>query len=160
MKRTLPVCAVAAAVSLSACALPPGMEGSGASPTESFETLPPPGYGTLRQDEISLSLISGPLRILVTPLEESVTRVAAPDTYRRLSSMANSAKMSTPHSTSKKRLPRTAKTIQMGRRSMNTRVFRVGSPAALAVHSGPAPYEFALQTIGVPTSTVPAAASR
>ncbi len=89
MKRTLPVCAVAAAVSLSACALPPGMEGSGASPTQSLDTLPSPGYGTLRQDEISLSLISGPLRILVTPLEESVTRVAAPDTYRRLSSMAN-----------------------------------------------------------------------
>jgi len=63
----------------------------GATPAvpDSFETLPPPGYGTLRQDEISLSLTSGALRILVTPLEESVTRVTAPDTYRRLSSMSN-----------------------------------------------------------------------
>jgi len=51
--------------------------------------LPPPGYGTLRQDEVSLSLTSGSLRILVTPLEESVTRVTAPDTYRRLSSISN-----------------------------------------------------------------------
>ena len=85
----LPAYAVAVSVLLSACALPPGMEGVGATATDAFETLPPPGYGTLRQDEISLSLTSGPLRILVTPLEESVTRVAAPDTYSRLSGMAN-----------------------------------------------------------------------
>jgi len=74
---------------LSGCAVPPGMEGGTATTTDSFETLPPPGHGTLRQDEISLSLSSGALRILVTPLEESATRVTAPDTYRRLSSMSN-----------------------------------------------------------------------
>ena len=74
---------------LNGCAVPPGMEGGTATVTDSFETLPPPGYGTLRQDEISLSLTSGTLRILVTPLEESATRVTAPDTYRRLSSLSN-----------------------------------------------------------------------
>ncbi len=74
---------------LSGCAVPPGMEGGTATTTDSFETLPPPGHGTLRQDEISLSLTSGALRILVTPLEESATLVTAPDTYRRLSSMSN-----------------------------------------------------------------------
>ena len=74
---------------LSGCAVPPGMESGAATATDSFETLPPPGYGTLWQDEISISLTSGALRILVTPLEESATRVTAPDTYRRLSSMSN-----------------------------------------------------------------------
>jgi hypothetical protein len=74
---------------LNSCAIPPGMEGGTAAATDSFETLPPPGYGTLRQDEISLSLTSGALRILVTPLEESATRVTAPDTYQRLSAMSN-----------------------------------------------------------------------
>ncbi len=74
---------------LSGCAVPPGMQAGTATATDSFETLPPPGHGTLRQDEISLSLTSGALRILVTPLEESATRVTAPDTYRRLSSMSN-----------------------------------------------------------------------
>ena len=73
---------------LSGCAVPPGMEGGSATTSDSFEALPPPGHGTLRQDEISLSLTSGALRILVTPLEESATRVTAPDTYRRLSSMS------------------------------------------------------------------------
>ena len=73
---------------MSGCAVPPGMEG-GSAATDSFERLPPPGHGTLRQEEISLSLTSGALRILVTPLEESATRVTAPDTYRRLSSMSN-----------------------------------------------------------------------
>ena len=87
--RALLVFALVALFLLSGCAVPPGMEGGSATNTDSFETLPPPGYGTLRQDEISLSLTSGALRILVTPLEESATRVTAPDTYRRLSSMSN-----------------------------------------------------------------------
>ena len=78
-----------AASVMSGCAVPPGMEGGSAPAADSFGTLPPPGHGTLRQDEISLPLTSGDLRILVTPLEESATRVTAPDTYRRLSSLSN-----------------------------------------------------------------------
>ena len=81
---------------MSGCAVPPGMEG-GSAATDSFERLPPPGHGTLRQEEISLSLTSGALRILVTPLEESATRVTAPDTYRRLSSMSNAHRLSLIH---------------------------------------------------------------
>ncbi|MHB1193371.1 MAG: hypothetical protein ACYC6F_10015 [Longimicrobiales bacterium] len=70
-------------VALAACALPPGTPG-----TTVPESLPPPGFGTLRQDEISVSLSSGPLQMKVTPLAESVTLVTAPDTYRRLSGLA------------------------------------------------------------------------
>jgi hypothetical protein len=51
--------------------------------------LPPPGYGTLLQREVSISLASRDLEILVTPLHESVIRMTAPDTYQRLSAIAN-----------------------------------------------------------------------
>jgi hypothetical protein len=44
----------------------------------------PSGYGTLRQEEISISLNSGDLRLMVTPLHASVVRVTAPDTEQRL----------------------------------------------------------------------------
>ncbi|GMV07512.1 MAG: hypothetical protein AMXMBFR53_37870 [Gemmatimonadota bacterium] len=67
-----------------ACALPAGTPG-----TEGPGPLPPPGYGTLRQDEITVDLTSGRLQIKVTPLAEAVTRVTAPDTYRRLSGLAS-----------------------------------------------------------------------
>ncbi len=68
---------------LAACALPPGTPGTAVP-----ELLPPPGFGSLRQDEVSVSLTSGPLQMKVTPLAESVTRVTAPDTHRRLSGLA------------------------------------------------------------------------
>ncbi|MBT8478235.1 MAG: hypothetical protein KJO06_04905 [Gemmatimonadetes bacterium] len=48
--------------------------------------LPPAGYGTLSQDDITIGL-DGPSRnvfIKVTPLTEWVIRMTAPDTYRRL----------------------------------------------------------------------------
>jgi len=53
------------------------------------EALPQPGTGTLRQDEVSIALRSGDLQIKVTPLSESVTLTTAPDTYRRLSGLAD-----------------------------------------------------------------------
>jgi len=55
-----------------------GSTGAGAA------ALPPAGYGTLRQDQISVDLQNDDLMVKVTPLAESVIRVAAPDTYRRL----------------------------------------------------------------------------
>lgn len=67
------------------CTLAPTPATGGVSP----ETLlPPPGFGTLRQEEVSMALTSGDLQIMVTPLAEEVTRVTAPDTEQRLESMA------------------------------------------------------------------------
>lgn len=45
----------------------------------------PAGFGTLRQDEITLQLRSGSLLVQVTPLDEPIVRLTAPDTYTRLS---------------------------------------------------------------------------
>lgn len=55
------------------------------SPSQADSSLMvPPGYGTLLQDQISLRLQPGNLLIKVTPLEEWVIRLTAPDTYDRL----------------------------------------------------------------------------
>ncbi len=54
--------------------------------------LVPAGYGTLIQDEFTLTLESGALRVKVTPLAESVIRLAAPDTYERLAGLAGSSR--------------------------------------------------------------------
>ena len=54
------------------------------------ERLVPAGRGSLRQDEFTVSIRSGPLLIKITPLDESIIRLAAPDTYERLRSLAAS----------------------------------------------------------------------
>lgn len=54
------------------------------------DSLVPPGYGTLRQDEVTVSLLSGALLVKVTPLDEAVIRLLAPDTYDRLHALRTS----------------------------------------------------------------------
>lgn len=54
------------------------------------KSLIPAGYGTLKQDEFTIQLRSGPLLIKVTPLAETVIRTGAPDTYERLHALAES----------------------------------------------------------------------
>jgi len=61
-----------------------------AAATLDQEGLVPPGFGTLKQDEVTLSLRSGPLLVKVTPMAESVIRLLAPDTYTRLHGLAES----------------------------------------------------------------------
>jgi hypothetical protein len=69
---------------MGACTIAPAPEGLGPG---DMEVAPPPGYGTLRQEDVSLLVTSGDLQLMVTPLQESVTRVTAPDTERRLSGL-------------------------------------------------------------------------
>jgi hypothetical protein len=70
----------------------PQVEGGGAV-REEFVGLVPPGHGTLRQDDVTLALESGALLIKVTPLDESVIRLTAPDTYARLHNLATSRRL-------------------------------------------------------------------
>ncbi len=82
---------------LTACApanTVPAETTSGVAPTQG-ETreeaeLVPAGMGSLHQDQFTLSLRDADLLIKVTPLEESVIRLAAPDTYERLRATADS----------------------------------------------------------------------
>lgn len=50
----------------------------------------PAGYGSLRVEEISISLVEGPLTIQITPLDEGVLRLLVPETHDRLSAIAAS----------------------------------------------------------------------
>jgi hypothetical protein len=59
---------------------------AGALPPEE-RLLVPPGYGSLRQEEFTLTLRDGDVQVKMTPLEEWVIRLAAPDTYDRLSTL-------------------------------------------------------------------------
>jgi hypothetical protein len=52
--------------------------------------LPPPGFGTLRQDDISLRLTISNLQVRATPLEESIIRLLSPDSYRAMSELRRS----------------------------------------------------------------------
>ena len=91
LRRRFAVCACIG-LSLGACTLAPTPRtGAGAG---RVGALPPPGYGTLRQEDVSISLMSGDLQLMVTPLHESVTRVTAPDTERRLAGMAEAHRAS------------------------------------------------------------------
>lgn len=76
-----------------ACAPPPAGGTGGAAPAAGGlppeeDLLVPPGFGSLRQDDISLTLVDGPVQVKVTPLEEWMIRLTAPDTYQRLSALA------------------------------------------------------------------------
>lgn len=79
---------VLAAALLAACAAAGGGGDEGAPP--GAELLVPPGYGTLHQDDVTVTLGSDDLQVKVTPLAESVIRLTAPDTYRRLRGVAES----------------------------------------------------------------------
>jgi hypothetical protein len=69
---------------LCACTLAPAP----AEPAPGTEALPS-GYGTLRQEDVSITMLAGDLQLMVTPLHQSVLRVTAPDTERRLSALVD-----------------------------------------------------------------------
>jgi hypothetical protein len=85
------LCGLTGAILLTACSAASPAEDEPAPTTSAgLDALPPPGYGTLRQDDFTVPMASGPLQIKVTPLDESVIRLAAPDTYQRLHGLAQS----------------------------------------------------------------------
>jgi hypothetical protein len=52
--------------------------------TEQESDLPPAGYGTLRQEQVSVGLQSDAVQIQVVPLDEGIIRLLAQDTYNSL----------------------------------------------------------------------------
>lgn len=77
-------------VASAACAWAPGRGAAGPDTISPDTSLVPPGYGTLRQDQVTLSLRRADLLIKVTPMAESVIRLTAPDTYARLAELKRS----------------------------------------------------------------------
>lgn len=62
---------------------------SGIGSQSDDDRLVPPGYGSLRQDDVTLTLDIDGAQLKVTPLSEWVIRLTAPDTWSRLSALAN-----------------------------------------------------------------------
>lgn len=91
--RLFPVAVLACSALATAC-LPPAPVSQSATPDSSSapasqdKALPPAGFGSLHQDQFTLQLRKDALLIKVTPLVESVIRLAAPDTYQRLHRLA------------------------------------------------------------------------
>jgi hypothetical protein len=54
------------------------------------DELPPTGFGTLRQDDISIPLRTESFSIGVIPLDESIIRLLAPDTYASMHRLLDS----------------------------------------------------------------------
>ena len=50
----------------------------------------PPGYGSLRRDEVVIRMATPALEIQVLPLDEQVIRLLAPDTYKSLAQLEQS----------------------------------------------------------------------
>jgi hypothetical protein len=79
-------------LALAACASAPGPGGAqAAAPAGAGRTaeagLIPAGYGSLKRDEVGLSVQLQGLTIRAIPLDESVIRALAPDSYRSLHAM-------------------------------------------------------------------------
>lgn len=80
----------------------PALAQGGAKPTDTTATnaakhpdrdgLIPAGFGTLRQDQIAIRLATNGLTVSAIPLEESVIRTLAPDSYRTLHALRESKK--------------------------------------------------------------------
>ncbi|HXT18595.1 MAG TPA: hypothetical protein VN706_23405 [Gemmatimonadaceae bacterium] len=85
---------LSAAMALAACgSQPPATQSPPALPParvtrDSMSTaLVPPGYGTLHQDDISIILQPNGVRVTALPLDESIIRLLAPDSYRSMRSI-------------------------------------------------------------------------
>jgi hypothetical protein len=94
VQTALTLSALAATVLVAACgSAPAANDGTvNAQPVSSSNTqaLPPPGLGTLRQDDFTVALQAGQVQVKATPLAEAVIRLAAPDTYQRLHRLVES----------------------------------------------------------------------
>jgi hypothetical protein len=74
-----------------ACAAATGTSSSSASPIAANPqadtaglALLPPGYGSLRQDDLSLHIDAGTVLVRALPLDEALIRLLTPDSYRAL----------------------------------------------------------------------------
>ena len=65
-------------------------EAQGPASAPQDPSLPPPGLGSLRQDQVGLRMQTTELAVRVIPLDEHVTRLLSPDAYQSLQQMRQS----------------------------------------------------------------------
>lgn len=97
VRRGAALLGVAVLAAAAACASRPAASGATTTPvagdaqarpvTTRLDTAPPlipPNYGTLKQDDIAIHMQVGQVQVRAIPLDESIIRVLAPDSYRSL----------------------------------------------------------------------------
>lgn len=78
---------VAACMPAAPAARPSSSDAASADPDDRV----PAGFGSLRQDQISMAFAVGPVRVQITPLDPGLIRLAAPDTWERLAALRSRA---------------------------------------------------------------------
>lgn len=92
----LPALSIILSAVVTACGGAPNSQAQPALPParitrdSTSSTLVPAGYGTLKQDDISIILQTPGVRVTAIPLDESIIRLLAPDSYRTLRSVLES----------------------------------------------------------------------
>ena len=56
--------------------------------------MPPEGYGSLTQSALTLRIVTPEIEVRMVPLDQRVTRLLAPDTYRSLQGLVESRRAS------------------------------------------------------------------
>jgi hypothetical protein len=56
--------------------------------------MPPEGYGSLTQSDLTLRVVTPEIEVRMVPLDQRVTRLLAPDTYRSLQGLVESRRAS------------------------------------------------------------------
>ncbi len=90
-RRLLRTACVGLTIASAACL--PSPQPLSAQVSNAQRNMVPAGKGTLKLDDITVSLRSGPLLIKVTPLDEGTIRLLAPDMYQRMHSLAESRRV-------------------------------------------------------------------
>ena len=68
----------------------PGVQRPAPPRQDSATTVVPAGFGTLRQDDVAIRMQVGQVQVRAIPLDESIIRVLAPDSYRSLRGLRES----------------------------------------------------------------------
>lgn len=87
---TAVACAQSAAPGGNAVAAAPASAPASTQGDTAGRGLVTPGYGTLRQDDISLHIDAGGVLVRAVPLDESLIRLLTPDSYRALHDLKES----------------------------------------------------------------------
>lgn len=91
LRSAAAVAGVTLAAGLAGCAAAgPAVATPRVGPERGADLLVPPGHGSLLQDEITITVRTDELLLKITPLDEWVLRLTAPDTWSRLSTLASS----------------------------------------------------------------------
>ena len=84
------LCSAACASGTASSATQPAPTGPRVTIDSTTATAIPAGLGTLRQDDIAIVLQPEGVRVTAIPLDESVIRTLAPDSYRSLRALLES----------------------------------------------------------------------